>query len=81
MASRGDESRFEEMKSDIQPEGEEDLRTDDISKGLFKPSQVLGKKSILNVRAFKKEKKFLGKFIIYPEYKFDEKLKFQREIN
>ena len=34
------------------------------------------KKGAFDIKQYKKEKKFLGRFIIYPEYTFDEKLKF-----
>lgn len=34
-----------------------------------------------DLAAYQKERKYLGKFLIYPQYKFDEKLKFMREVN
>lgn len=34
-----------------------------------------------DINAYKRERKYLGKFLIYPEYEFDKKLKFNREVN
>ncbi len=34
-----------------------------------------------DIDLYRKERKYLGKFMIFPEYKFDQKLKFLREVN
>ena len=44
-------------------------------------AQLVKKSTEFDLAAYKKERKFLGKFVIYPEYEFDKKLKFQREVN